>query len=159
MTRPDSEGRKHPGRKEIPITGTGPVADFARDLRALRDKAGLYNQKLAKRANYSPSYISAALNGQQMPPVTIIKAIVMACGGNAEEWEQRWHTLMFPSPPSPDLLQDHDPSPLTTAPAPEGRRKKRCRWRAWIRRVLHVAGILTGRQAVLADGESKPASG
>jgi transcriptional regulator with XRE-family HTH domain len=93
MAQANFDGNNRRGRPENPITVTGPEADFAKGLRALRDRAGLSNSEIAKRAHCAPSTVSEALNGRKLPKWPITKAIVVACQGDVTEWEQRWNAL------------------------------------------------------------------
>ncbi|MFD0361162.1 helix-turn-helix domain-containing protein [Nocardia sp. GCM10030253] len=80
------------GRREKPIdTRSGPVGAFAGDLRKLRAAAGnpSYRQ-MASAALYSPSVLSDAAGGHRLPTLPVALAFARACGGDPQEWEQRW---------------------------------------------------------------------
>lgn len=67
--------------------GSGPLARLAHDLRDLRRKAGAPTyREMSKTAGYSPSALSAAASGANLPSATVLAAYVRACGGDAEEW-------------------------------------------------------------------------
>ncbi|MBP2708438.1 helix-turn-helix domain-containing protein [Microbispora sp. RL4-1S] len=70
---------------------SGPVAEFALRLRALRRDAGspVYRE-LARRANYSVSALSNAARGHELPSLEVTLAFVTACGGDRREWERQW---------------------------------------------------------------------
>ena len=83
------------GRPEQPLdSATGPIPDFARDLRELRRLAGNPGYRsLARRAGYSASTLSSAASGRVLPSLPVTLAYVGACGGNPTQWEARWHAL------------------------------------------------------------------
>ncbi|MFF9352421.1 helix-turn-helix domain-containing protein [Streptomyces sp. NPDC014734] len=72
-----------------------PVEDsaerFAFELRALRNSAGgpTYRQ-MAARTGQSPSALSNAAKGRQLPPLEVALAYAEACDGDRTEWERRW---------------------------------------------------------------------
>ncbi len=67
---------------------------FAADLRRLREKAGKPTyRELSKQAHYSVSVLSDAASGRKLPTLAVTLAYVRACGGDAEEWRQRWYEL------------------------------------------------------------------
>jgi hypothetical protein len=82
-------------RTEKPLDPlSGPVAAFAHDLRALREKAGCQPYRaLARRAGFSASTLSIAASGNALPSLDVTLAYVQACGGDPELWRERWQTL------------------------------------------------------------------
>jgi serine/threonine kinase PknH len=79
------------GRRELPVTGTGPVEQFAQALRRLRVAAGTPSYRvLARKAGYSPSALSSAANGVALPSLNLALAYAGACGGDLAEWEKLW---------------------------------------------------------------------
>ncbi|MGW1430790.1 helix-turn-helix domain-containing protein [Streptomyces sp. NPDC002431] len=68
-----------------------PAERFALELRALRNSAGgpTYRQ-MAARTGQSPSALSNAAKGRQLPPLDIALAYAEACHGDRTEWERRW---------------------------------------------------------------------
>jgi tetratricopeptide (TPR) repeat protein len=84
------------GRPERPLDPTaGLLQAFAHDLRELRRTAGNPKYRaLARHAGYSASSLSAAASGWSVPSLPVTLAYVGACGGDAGEWEQRWHELV-----------------------------------------------------------------
>ncbi|WP_238014764.1 ATP-binding protein [Dactylosporangium sp. AC04546] len=82
-------------RPERPIDPhASPVAAFASDLRELRRAAGGPSYRaMATRARYSPSVLSTATSGGGLPTLAVTLAFVEACGGDRDEWEQRWRRL------------------------------------------------------------------
>ncbi|WP_438295549.1 nSTAND1 domain-containing NTPase [Streptomyces sp. HUAS TT7] len=67
---------------------------LAAELRRLREKAGSPTYRvLAERAHYSVATLAGAASGKKMPSLPVTLAYVRACGGDVQEWEQRWRTL------------------------------------------------------------------
>ncbi len=79
-------------REEIPLASEGTaLLRFAGDLRRLRDKAGRPTyRELSRRANYSAAALSAATAGRKLPSLAVTVAFVRACGGDVDEWRERW---------------------------------------------------------------------
>jgi hypothetical protein len=130
MAQPDPAGKKRAGRKENPIMGTGPAADLAKELRALRDHRGLCNRELARLVPCAPSTVTVTLSGKKVPLWTTVKAIVQVCEGDMAEMEQLWLAARRPLP-----LLSADPAPvadvLAADPMPGGLPQERRRW--WTR--------------------------
>ncbi|MFI6449094.1 helix-turn-helix domain-containing protein [Kitasatospora sp. NPDC050543] len=84
------------GRQEGPLDpAAGPVQRFALELRKLRRDAGDVTYRvMAGRTRYSVATLSRAAGGQQLPSLPVALAYVEACGGDAEEWERRWHAAV-----------------------------------------------------------------
>jgi hypothetical protein len=77
-------------------------ARFLRELRQLRDGAGLGQAELAARAHFPYDSIRAAEVGPALPDLPVLSAYVRGCGGTTEEWEERWRSLTrSPSLPVP----------------------------------------------------------
>jgi Helix-turn-helix domain len=87
-------------------------ARFLRELRQLRDGAGLGQAELAARAHYPSDRIRAAEVGPTLPDLPMLSAYVRGCGGTTEEWEERWRSLT--SAPTLPLL-DARPAGCSTA--------------------------------------------
>jgi Helix-turn-helix domain len=68
-------------------------ARFLRELRQLRNGAGLEHAELAARAHYPCDAILAAEAGPALPDLPVLSAYVRGCGGTVTEWEERWRTL------------------------------------------------------------------
>jgi hypothetical protein len=78
------------------------AARFLRELRQLRDGAGLGQAELAARAHFPYDSIRAAEVGPALPDLPVLSAYVRGCGGTTEEWEERWRSLTrSPSLPVP----------------------------------------------------------
>jgi len=72
------------------------AARFLRELRQLRNGAGLEQAELAARAHYPCDAILAAEAGPALPDLPVLSAYVRGCGGtvgSVTEWEERWRTL------------------------------------------------------------------
>jgi hypothetical protein len=87
-------------------------ARFLRELRQLRDGAGLGPAELAARAHYPFDRIKAAEVGPTLPDLPVLSAYVRGCGGTTEEWEERWRSLTS-APTLP--LADARPAGCSTA--------------------------------------------
>jgi hypothetical protein len=82
------------------------TARFLRELRQLRDGAGLGQAELAARAHYPYDCIRAAEVGPALPDLPVLSAYVRGCGGTTQEWEERWRSLTkSPSLPVPAARQ------------------------------------------------------
>lgn len=69
---------------------------FLRDLRQLRDIAGLGPAELAARAHYPRNVIDEAECGPSLPELPVLSAYVRGCGGSGDdvaEWEERWRRV------------------------------------------------------------------
>jgi hypothetical protein len=69
------------------------AARFLRELRQLRNGAGLGHAELAARAHYPYDTIRDAEVGPSLPDLPVLSAFVRGCGGTTEEWEERWRSL------------------------------------------------------------------
>ncbi len=80
------------GRPERPLDDSmGPVRDLAAALRALRASAGNPPYRtMAMSAHFSSATLARAAAGRQLPSRDVVIAYATACGGDREEWEQRW---------------------------------------------------------------------
>ena len=88
------------------VASVDDTARFLRELRQLRDGAGLGHAELAARAHYPYDCIKAAEVGPALPDLPVLSAYVRGCGGTAEEWEERWRSLTrTPSLPVPEARQ------------------------------------------------------
>lgn len=82
-------------RPERPLDlDSGPLTQFATDLRKLREAAGRPPYRaLAKRAHYSSTTLSDAAGGNTFPSLAVTLAYVEACQGDRADWETRWHAV------------------------------------------------------------------
>ncbi|MGW3123707.1 nSTAND1 domain-containing NTPase [Streptomyces sp. NPDC001107] len=80
------------GRPESPLDpSAGPVARFAAELRKLRAEAGSPTYRvMARSTGQGASTLSQAAVGDRLPTLPVVLAYVRACGGDREEWEERW---------------------------------------------------------------------
>ncbi len=90
-------------------------ARFLRELRQLRDYAGLGQIELAARAHYPHDYIRAAETGPALPDLPLLSAYVRGCGGTLEDWEERWRRLT--NTPALTLLPTRSAGASTAASA------------------------------------------
>src|ERR1700753_1970729 len=82
----------HP--RNVPAAGAGAEkAAFLRDLRALRDQAGLGPRALAARAHFPEDTLTTAEAGPDLPSLPVLQAYVRGCGAVEAEWEDRWRRL------------------------------------------------------------------
>lgn len=79
-------------RPERPVDSSeGPAQHFAAQLRRLRADAGNPPyRELARTAHFSKATLSAAAAGHRLPTWDVTRAYVLACGGDAAEWQSRW---------------------------------------------------------------------
>jgi hypothetical protein len=66
------------------------LQSFARDLRAMRSKAGLDYPEMAEVSHYTMRTLASAAGGLRLPTLPVTVAYVQACGGEVAEWEERW---------------------------------------------------------------------
>jgi transcriptional regulator with XRE-family HTH domain len=67
------------------------VPEFALALRELRHRAGgISYRELSKRSHCSASALSEAAAGNRLPTWEVTRAYTEACGGDTEEWRNRW---------------------------------------------------------------------
>jgi hypothetical protein len=86
-------------------------AAFLRDLRALRDHAGLGARDLAARAHFPEDTLTTAEAGPALPSLPVLQAYVRGCGAGEAEWEDRWRRL------NQDTASDGSNALPTRAPA------------------------------------------
>ena len=79
----------HP-RNAPPAGADAERAAFLRDLRALRDQAGLQTRDLAARAHYPEDTLKTAEDGPALPSLPVLEAYVRGCGARPSDWEDRW---------------------------------------------------------------------
>jgi Helix-turn-helix domain len=96
------------------VSGAGANAEkaaFLRDLRALRDHAGLGARDLAARAHFPEDTLTTAEAGPALPSLPVLQAYVRGCGAGEAEWEDRWRRL------NQDAASDGSNALPTRAPA------------------------------------------
>lgn len=107
------------GRPENTISTDGPAADFARQLRLLRQHAALTLRQLTASTGLSTATLSVAASGRKLPTWEVTRAYVQACGGDTDDWRVRWeHAVRFPQL-NPAMRQ-----PEATSPKPGVRRRE-----------------------------------
>jgi WD40 repeat protein len=123
------------GRPERSIDPeAGPVAEFARDLRRLRDSAGRPSyRELARRAGLSVTVLSEAAGGQRLPTLPVVKGYVGGCGGDLADWEQRWKRA---------IEQERERSADSARPAP---------YRGLASYGIEHAGVYFGREELTGE--------
>jgi hypothetical protein len=78
---------------ETRTADTDDAMRFLRELRQLRNEAGLELAELAARAHYPRDVIVAAEAGPAIPALPVLSAYVRGCGAGLAEWEERWRSL------------------------------------------------------------------
>ncbi|MGW1562779.1 nSTAND1 domain-containing NTPase [Streptomyces sp. NPDC002144] len=87
------------------------MARFAAELRKLRAEAGSPTYRvMAQRAGQGTSTLSQAAGGERLPTLPVTLAYVRACGGDPEEWEQRWRQAAAEAAAQP-RTEDDDAEP------------------------------------------------
>ncbi|MEU0640640.1 nSTAND1 domain-containing NTPase [Streptomyces albidoflavus] len=67
------------------------ITSFAAALRQLRAQAGdPALRAMTKTAQVAPASLSGATRGQRMPSLKVTLGFVRACGGDEQEWQDRW---------------------------------------------------------------------
>jgi hypothetical protein len=98
-------------------------AAFLRDLRALRDQAGLAPRELAARAHFPEETLTTAEAGPALPTLPVLQAYVRGCGAGEAEWEDRWRRLNQDGTSGGNELPTRAPSaarpPARVMPFPE----------------------------------------
>ncbi|MCI4066408.1 hypothetical protein MRQ36_29175 [Micromonospora sp. R77] len=89
----------------------GPIAEFAQELRTLREKAGSPKYLLmARRTGRSRTALAEAAGGDHLPSWDTIRAFVEACGDDPLEWLPKWERVR-------DAVRENRASPVV-APVP-----------------------------------------
>jgi hypothetical protein len=133
------EERGEDGGQAVASIAPDDLEAFARDLRALRAKAGLDYPEMAELSHYEMKTLVSAAGGLRLPTLPVAVAYVRACQGDVAEWEERWQKLATrmaadaakkrrtdgedaqkPSEPAsvPAMLEPPAPNP-PAAPSPE----------------------------------------
>lgn len=107
-----------PGHGSASIEPDG-VESFARDLRALRAKAGLDYDELADKSHYMMKTLVAAAGGVRLPTLPVAVAYVRACDGDVAEWEERWQKLAAKAT-AEAARKRHSEGEAAQAPEPAG---------------------------------------
>lgn len=75
------------------LIGNGPLVTFIRELRELRDKAGLTYRDIGARAFQSHEGMYKVVSGTELPSLERLQVFVNVCGGDVEQWTNKWHEL------------------------------------------------------------------
>src|SRR5215207_627778 len=120
-------------RPETPVDpAAGPVAQFAYELRELRNRAGCPSYRdMQAKVYVSYSSLSRAAAGRRLPSWPVVRGFVVACGGDPDEWHERWRAAqdadsMLPDPSGihtvvelrgavRDILRRHDLGVVSSA--------------------------------------------
>ncbi|MFI1331241.1 hypothetical protein ACH4U7_14090 [Streptomyces sp. NPDC020845] len=99
------------GRPESPLDpSAGPAQRLAFELRKLRAEAGSPTYRaMAARTDHGASTLSQAAAGERLPTLPVVLAYVQACGGNPEEWEERWRQAAAEEAAEPRADEDAEP--------------------------------------------------
>ncbi|KAK1179821.1 PQQ-binding-like beta-propeller repeat protein [Streptomyces sp. NBS 14/10] len=99
------------GRPESPLDpSAGPVQRLAFELRKLRTEAGSPTYRaMAARTDHGASTLSQAAAGERLPSLPVVLAYVRACGGELEEWEERWRQAAAEEAAEPRADEDAEP--------------------------------------------------
>lgn len=134
----------HP-RNAQPAGADAEKAAFLRDLRALRDQAGLQTSDLAARAHYPEDTLRAAEDGPMLPSLPVLEAYVRGCGAHPSDWEERWRRVALM--PAEELE-----SPLPTRAPSANRLPTRAPG-------VGAVGLSAAEKAALAPGLARVAAG
>ena len=134
----------HP-RNAQPAGADAEKAAFLRDLRALRDQAGLQTSDLAARAHYPEDTLRAAEDGPALPSLPVLEAYVRGCGAQPSDWEERWRRVALM--PAEELE-----SPLPTRAPSANRLPSRAP-------TAGPVGLSAAEKAALAPGLARVAAG
>ncbi|WP_435861517.1 nSTAND1 domain-containing NTPase [Streptomyces milbemycinicus] len=104
-------GQPVAGRRERPLDpAAGPVQRFAFELRKLRQEAGAPTYRaMAVDTGYGVTTLSRAAAGEQLPTLPVVLAYAKACGGDSEEWEERWRQVAAEEAAEPRADDDAEP--------------------------------------------------
>ncbi|WP_406209316.1 Scr1 family TA system antitoxin-like transcriptional regulator [Streptomyces decoyicus] len=80
-------------RSRNPVNTPGPLGEFASDLQALRQAAGLTAAQTHEYTKVPLSTIYAALSGNRLPSPSVLSALIGAWGGSRQEWHERRHEV------------------------------------------------------------------
>ena len=99
----------------------GPIVEFARDLRALRARAGTPKfTTMAHRTGRSKTALADAAGGQHLPRWETVEDFVRACDADPAPWHDRWLALRSgegaPPAPPPPPRDVPEPGPLQPTP-------------------------------------------
>jgi hypothetical protein len=107
----------------------GPLVEFARDLRALRARAGTPKfATMARRTGRSKTALADAAGGQHLPRWETVEDFVRGCDADPAPWHDRWLALrsgesapagpITPPPAAPPAVEPPATGPKPAAEAP-----------------------------------------
>ena len=102
------------GRPEVPLDpSAGPLAEFAHELRGLRQRKGFTYRQLADATGLAVSTLRTAGSGTQIPTWRVTSAIVGACDGEEQRirilWERALTAAGRPVPDQERVIPDTAP--------------------------------------------------
>jgi hypothetical protein len=103
---------------------TPELGDFATELRRLRQKAGDPSTRTIEAAvHFSRTTVAEATRGLRLPSLPVTLALVAYFGGDAAEWEERWHRVREAVDRQPDpysgVLSAFPPEPVRDGADPD----------------------------------------
>lgn len=110
-------------RGPVAAIETDNVAAFARDLRVLRAKAALDYPDMAEKSHYTMRTLASAAGGLRLPTLPVLIAYVNACGGDLNDWEDRWSRLSKSGKRAAAALPGGEPNPGGQGRVPQGARQ------------------------------------
>jgi len=100
-------------KEERPVhPSIGPAAQYALELRQLRQSRGLTYGQLARQTYFSKTVMWEADHGKSLPSSDVTAAFVRACGGNVEEWLRKRKVA------EEEIRPRGKQKPLVTLPSP-----------------------------------------
>jgi hypothetical protein len=144
-------------RPERPLdASSGPVQQFATDLRRLRADCGSPPyREMARVSHFSKATLSAAAAGYRLPTWDVTSAYVRACGGDPEEWRLRWQDARTELGLPADRLPTVRVAPKETEEQPRPGRPRR--FRLWFIAPIAVAVVVLIMAILWADGPAETA--
>ncbi|NRQ36941.1 helix-turn-helix transcriptional regulator [Nonomuraea sp. NN258] len=110
----DAEGVRRRGRRRGGIVGSGPLAEFTKELRDLHHRAGSPTERaLAAKIHFGRTMINETLQGKRLPTPDLLTALVQALG---EEHPDRWLQKLNQAQGTP---QNPTTPPACPEPAPQ----------------------------------------
>ena len=119
------------GRPEQPLVTDGSASQLARELRRMRDRAGLTYAQLAAETGQPATTLRAAAYGRRRPSWKVTRAFVSACGGDQEVAWALWADACRAAgqePPARPPSDPPDPADATSAADLVGMLKQLRQW-------------------------------
>ncbi|MFG2650043.1 helix-turn-helix domain-containing protein [Streptomyces sp. NPDC048436] len=112
----------------LPETLPPEVRHFVEQLRLLKDRTGLSLIALGEETAYSKSSWQRYLNARQPPPRQAVAALCKVAGADCERFGARWELAVRVWPRGtvdgrgpPPAAEEHEPTGVEQAPAPDRR--------------------------------------